>query len=115
MNPRERILLGVLLGLLIVGGCGGLFYYVFYTPYQELGDQIASEKGKLKEKQKELEKEEDDAKKILARDPRLEKWKDISLPESPVKEEVAKTRTAEDPGKHVKRMEVEYERHLADP
>jgi hypothetical protein len=113
MNLRERILLGVLLGVLILGGCGALGYYVLYLPYKELGDQIAAERVKLAEKQTEQQKEEKDQKRILDLSPRLEYWKLISLPE-PAKEEgpVVKGRAAEDANRRLSPMRGEYQDHL---
>src|SRR5689334_10628096 len=114
MNLRERILLGVLLGVLILGGCGALGYYVLYLPYKELGDQIAAERVKLAEKQTEQQKEEKDQKRIIDLVPRLEYWKLISLPESAAKEEgpVAKGRTAEDVNRRLSPMRGNYQEHL---
>lgn len=89
MNLRERILLGVLLGVLILGGVGGLFYYVLYLPYKELGDQGADEQRKLGEKQAELQKEEKERDRIVGQNPRLEYWKVLSLPEPAAKDEAA--------------------------
>jgi hypothetical protein len=114
MNLRERFLLGTLLGVLIVGGCGALFYYVLFLPYKELGDQVADEQRKLNEKQVELRKEKAEAKRITDQDPRLEFWKALSLPEPAGKEEApaAKGRTAEDVTKRINPMQRAYQDRL---
>src|SRR6516162_7137880 len=115
MNVRERVLLGVLLGVLILGGCGALGYYVLYLPYKELCDQVAGEQIKLGEKLAEQEREEKEKKKVTDLDPRLEYWKVLSLPEPAAKEEgpVPKGgRTAEDVSRRVNKMRGEYQTHL---
>jgi hypothetical protein len=93
MNPRER-LMAIVLGVLIVFGGGGFaFYQFFWKEYQRRLDTVVS----LQKKNAEMEVRKQQ---ILAEEPKLRKWEQLSLPPSP----------KSDPN----RTKTEYQKYLED-
>jgi hypothetical protein len=73
MNPRERLLASVLAALLGVGGAGFLFYTLFLGPYRQRQAELtrlSSDADSKEQRQREIQHEK----------PRLERWKQLSLP-----------------------------------
>jgi hypothetical protein len=111
MNVRERVLLIVLFAILIVGGGGALFYYGFFQDYMESRRQLNETEAKIQEKKRELDTIESDRKKLLDRNPRLEHWQKLSLPDL-ARKPGSKSRNAEDAIKHQKEWAVKYSEYL---
>jgi hypothetical protein len=75
MNPRERILAGILAGLLVVVGGAFVTLQLVLSPIQERNKRIISETDEIESKSQQLTQ----IKKDLSR---LEKWKQLSLPQN---------------------------------
>src|SRR5213596_991738 len=114
MNQRERVLLGVLLGMLIIGGGGSVGYFFFYDPYITLCTQLAAEEAKRDKELAELQAEEKEQKRLLEVDPRLKEWTKISLPTRAGAKDDAGKRSPEAVTKHTSSVQVKYEQYLRD-
>jgi len=75
MNPRERLLAGILALLLVVVGGAFVIYEFIYSPIQARKNRISSERNEVESKSQQLAQ----IKKELAR---LERWKQLSLPQN---------------------------------
>jgi hypothetical protein len=107
MNPRERFLATVVLSLLLGVG-GGAGYYVFiHKPFSELNARIARAQEEVATRAQELAREKKKNKEVLQLDPRLEHWKQLSLPQ-------ARGKDPTEVKKHLDLLYVEYDRYLSD-
>jgi hypothetical protein len=111
MNSRERILLGVLFGILIVGGCGVAFYYLFFQDYLAARTQLLADRAKLAEKTNDLANAEKEQKRLLTNDPRLKDWRVYSAPDlEPIKG--GGKHTEQEVKAHLNKLQVEYQDNL---
>jgi hypothetical protein len=86
MNSRERTLLGILFGILIVAGYVAAVYYFFLEDYLSARGQLSKDRAELDEKTKAKTDAENDQKRMFERDPRLKDWRIYSAPDlEPVK------------------------------
>jgi hypothetical protein len=73
MNPRERFLAMCVLGIVIVAGAAFLGYQFYMVPLQERDASIAALKL-------EIERKREDVRRVMADRPKLERWRQLSLP-----------------------------------
>ncbi len=76
MNPRERMLAVGVLAVVVLAGAVFLFRSFFWLPLEERDASIAS-------LQQELDKKRERINQVLADRPKLERWKQLSLPNDP--------------------------------
>jgi hypothetical protein len=76
MNPRERMLAIGVLGVVILGGAVFLFHLMVLGPLDERELNITSLR-------KDVENKQDRVRQIQADQPRLERWRQLSLPPDP--------------------------------
>ncbi len=76
MNPRERVLAVFVLGVLVVVVLGFLAYQAFWLPFQSKTRVLANLLEQEQNKRTELAK-------IQAEVPRLQRWRQLSLPAGP--------------------------------
>jgi hypothetical protein len=110
MNKRERFLLFVLLGLLIVVGGWALYYFVYQKPMDALNARMELAKKDLDTKEREKQNALNEIEQTKQRNPHLREWKKISLPEA--KLEPGKTRTPDEVEKHTKVVQADYQEYL---
>ncbi len=116
MNRRERILaLTVLIVAVVVGG-GVLFKFLFLDALAAIRLQVNDAEQDLNKKTAEEKKLNDDREAIVARDPRLEQWQRLSLPEDKNQEqELKEGKSLEEIRKHHEEsIQVSYERFLTE-
>lgn len=73
MNPRERILAIVILSLVVVAGLGVLAYQFLLVPLEERDASLVAMRTDIEKKQTRVAE-------IMADRPKLERWRQLSLP-----------------------------------
>lgn len=73
MNPRERILAFGVLGVVILAGGAFLAYQFYLVPLQDRDASISALKL-------EIDRKRDEIRKVVAERPKLERWRQLSLP-----------------------------------
>jgi hypothetical protein len=73
MNPRERLLAMIILGAVVLGGGAFLYHRLVLEPLQDRDDSIALLKEENEQKRERIQK-------VLADRPKLERWRQLSLP-----------------------------------
>lgn len=73
MNPRERFLAFCVLGIVILAGGAFLGYQFYLVPLQDRDASIAAIKL-------EIERKREEVRKVTAERPKLERWRQLSLP-----------------------------------
>jgi hypothetical protein len=109
MNQRERTLLIVLLGLVIVVGGYGGYYFAYKVPMAQWTDRRDRAEKEAGTKSAEINQYDAEMKQILKRDPRLSQWKSISLPEAPNGK-----KSGDEAGKHLAHVQGDYAKYLGD-
>jgi hypothetical protein len=107
MTKREKVLASSLAGIVVVGGGLVLLQMALLAPLQERNAEVALLDEEIRKKEDEYKASQatlDRAKKLS---PRLEKWKQLSLP--PAADGRPETIT-----QHLKELQVPYERHLSE-
>jgi hypothetical protein len=112
MNKRERFLLFLLLGLVIVVGGWALYYFTYQKPMAALDASLASVKTDVAAKTQELDSSNAEIAAIYKRNPHLRNTPKLSLPE--LKVEPGKTKTTTDITRHVAQVQAEYESYISD-
>jgi hypothetical protein len=115
MTQREKTLAGLLVGMLVFvgGGVGG--YMFVYRPLTDVNSQLRLAEGQLKKKEQELSAEEQQIEGLLRVNPRLNQWPKLSLPpRDPSAKKVPSNLQEEAKKKHLNRLQVDYERYLAN-
>jgi hypothetical protein len=73
VNPRERILALVVVLAVILGGAGFLVFRFYIAPRREREESISALNTELKDKEEKIRQ-------VLAERPKLERWRQLSLP-----------------------------------
>jgi hypothetical protein len=107
MNPRERFLAMLVLGLVLVLGLGFGFFIFIHKPFSEQAARLDRARKDIESRVADLKKEKDKNEEILKADPRLAYWKQLSIPEP-------KSKDPQEVKKQQDQMQVEYERYLSD-
>lgn len=76
MNPRERVLAGILIAFILLAGGGGLGYMFYLKPLKERETRLAALRDEVEKKRAEVQQVQRDL-------PKLELWKNLSLPADP--------------------------------
>lgn len=107
MTKREKVLASSLAGIVVLGGGFVLLQMTLLGPLQERNAEVAVLDDDIRKKEEEYKTNQgaiDRAKKLS---PRLEKWKQLSLPPATDGHPEAVTQ-------HLKELQVPYERHLSE-
>ena len=107
MTSRERGLLVVFLGAVVVIGGGGAFHFLFLKPYNALRNRMLTAQKDIDAKTEEIKTEEDEIKRAERMDPRQIHWEYTSIPDSP-------SRDRETLRTHISDERVRYESYLFD-
>jgi hypothetical protein len=105
MTSRERVLVILFLGAVVLLGGGGLCHLCFLKPYSALRTRLQVAQKEIDAKKAEIKSEEDEISHAEKLDPRLTRWDTYSLPDT----------TNRDPEKlqrHVSDERVKYESYL---
>src|SRR5262245_51854239 len=76
MNPRERILTIILITFILIASVGGLGYVLYFKPLQERDARLAGLRKSVNDRKEEIQQIQRDL-------PKLEVWKQLSLPADP--------------------------------
>ncbi|HEV8062754.1 MAG TPA: hypothetical protein VGP68_22935 [Gemmataceae bacterium] len=110
MNKRERTLVFALLGLLIVGGGFGLYYFAYRKPMDQIQTRITQAQADAQKNETDLAAANKEMQSILERSPHLEMWQKLSLPQ--VKPPKGKGRTPEMAAEHLNKVALAYGQYL---
>jgi hypothetical protein len=105
MTQRERVLASSLLGIVVLGGGAVLARVAFIGPLGQLNGDIATLDDEIRKKEDELKANQAIIDHALKLSPRLEEWKQISLP-------TTKDMRPEEVTQHLKTLQVDYEHFL---
>jgi hypothetical protein len=105
MTQRERVLASSLIGILALGGGAVLLQVVFLGPLHQVNGEIAALDEELRKKDEELKADQATIDRALKLSPRLNQWKQLSLP-------APKDVRPEEVAAHLKTLQVYYEQYL---
>src|SRR5438105_12454833 len=106
MTERERSLVKVLLGILLLGAVVPLVNGVFLGPMRTADRQVADKETAGQARETEIRAERDYIAKIQELSPRLGEWKKLSLPEGDPSPEAFKN--------HLAQVQFQYQKQLED-
>jgi hypothetical protein len=110
MNKRERTLVFALLGLLIVVGGFGLYYFLYRKPMDDIQNGITQAQKNAQKSETDLAAANKEMQAILERSPHLAMWQKLSLPQ--VKPPKGKARTPEMAAEHLNDVVLAYDQYL---
>jgi len=96
MTARERMMVIIFAVVVFVFGGGFLVHVMFYKPYSDLRNRIETDRAEISKRQNELQAEKAQVARVLAVDPRMKRWPELSLPESPSRDPEQVVRIFED-------------------
>jgi hypothetical protein len=107
MNTRERVLLIILVGTMLLLGGGISAQFLLVKPYLDARDRVKKASAELEKKKGELDQVRRRNAELFEGDPRLAQWRRLSMPQSPKND----PKEAE---KHQEKMQEEYRRYLSE-
>jgi hypothetical protein len=96
-----------LLGVLVLGGGAFFAHVVFLSPLRQTSEEIATLDEEIRKKEEELKTDQATIDRAFKMSPRLEQWKQFSLP-------TIKDVRPEEVTAHLKALQVDYEHYLYD-